>query len=236
MANINRDWLTTIDTVIFGATVAILYDDSVGQRISIMFDDADISSNLVASTAHGLGTTYRVQLTQGSGALPSPLVAGQDYWIYAPDANNYGFCNSIQDARAGTIITLTPGSSTAHINNEQPIDSVLSSIEQAVAREVPNANSYARRAVSLTGAFDTGPDNRMELMDSNVQFGPASGAGIPYTGVAFLTQATTTYGSTTGRMYVAQPEGTTIVIPNLGTKTFTFETNLLNRLFTDQGA
>ena len=78
MASINRDWLTNIGSVLYANTVGILCDDSVGQRISLNFDDSAISSNLVASTAHGLGTTWRIQLTAGSGSLPPPLAPATD--------------------------------------------------------------------------------------------------------------------------------------------------------------
>ena len=235
MADVNRDWLTRVEDLVFTGVVAMLYDDSVGVRSSFTFADADVTGNVITSTTHGLPNTARVRFTAGTGALPSPLVAGQDYYVILLTANTFSLASTIAEARASTTIVLTPaGGGTGHTCDEQIIDGALSSPEHAIAREIANANGYVRQAVTLTGAFDTGADNRMELEDMTVEFGPASGGGFSYTGVAWLTQSSTTYGAT-GRMYTSNPEGTTTVVPAPQTKPFRFATNLMNRNFTDQG-
>lgn len=58
------------------------------------------------STAHGLSTGLKVQLSTSS-ALPTPLATSTDYFIIAVSANTFKIASSLVNAQAGTAITLS---------------------------------------------------------------------------------------------------------------------------------
>lgn len=186
--------------------VAILYSEP-SLVTGLTFDDTDVSGENITITAHGLSNFFEVQLTPGSGALPSPLSSSSTYIVDVVDVNTIRLSDSVEDKRNSVFISLTPvGGETGHGVDESGV-SIESGIEYVALKETGNINGYARVALA-TPTYTVDTDTNQNVTTANIVANfTASGGNIAHDGIAVLIGASTTYGSTTGECDSVLPIG-----------------------------
>jgi hypothetical protein len=90
----------------------VRYSSWTGSTFTIIPDDTFVDGNVtvgtdsITLTAHSFQTGDYVQLTS-TGTLPAGLSLATDYYVIYVDANTIQLANSLSNAHAGTVVTIT---------------------------------------------------------------------------------------------------------------------------------
>lgn len=77
-------------------------------------DSVTFGTDTITEAAHGLETGDGPVRFTSSGALPTGIVAGVNYWVIRVDANNFKIASSFASAWAGTAVDFTDAGSGTH--------------------------------------------------------------------------------------------------------------------------
>lgn len=192
-----------------GQWVLMLVDTSQLAVVSIPATNVNITSNKIIISNHGLITAVEGRFTT-TGTLPAPLATDTDYWIIRLDNNEFRIASSLENARAGTAITLTTAGTGTHTFLQNMVNG-NSNIEQFVSIEVPEQFNYERLQVLFpTGlSFQPGPNKVSTTVE--VEFS-AIGGDINFDGVILLADASIDYGDTSGYVWTTSDQDPRIIV------------------------
>lgn len=106
---------------VYACSLQAIYSDAT--PATIVIPSASISGNIFTHTNHGFSTGTVGQFTT-DGALPTPLMTSADYYIIFRTVNTFSVAASLEDAQAGTAITL----SDSGTGNQTFIPNVLNGV------------------------------------------------------------------------------------------------------------
>jgi hypothetical protein len=78
----------------------------------------DDATDIITSAAHGLYTGMVFRLTT-TGALPTGVSAGTDYWVIRLTADTFALATTLANAQAGTKLNFTAAGSGNHTLTQQ---------------------------------------------------------------------------------------------------------------------
>jgi hypothetical protein len=102
---VNGEWYDVGGSGVDSFSVQIDADVATPAAVIVASAAITLATNTWASTAHGLKTGLKVQLTTSS-ALPDPLLVLTDYFVIVVDANSFKLASTLPLAIAGTPISL----------------------------------------------------------------------------------------------------------------------------------
>lgn len=116
----------------------------MGAVASSTFANTAISTttDLVTAADHGWVTGQKVQVSAG-GVLPTGLSAATDYWLYVASTSTYGFCTSIYNAKAGSLINITGQGSGTNTVTAQYVDFNAADYKDTVVQADTNAYLFS---------------------------------------------------------------------------------------------
>jgi hypothetical protein len=93
--------------------VQAVYTDATPSPVTLPDTDVDIVNDRFLYVNHGLSTGLAVNVST-SGTLPSPLVAGTDYFVIKMSADYFKLALTLADAEAGNVILINSAGSGNH--------------------------------------------------------------------------------------------------------------------------
>lgn len=193
-----------------GSNFHCLWDYTAFQ---VTFDDADVTlgTDNINKVAHGFQTGMPVLLTQGTGALPTPLTEATRTWVIRIDDDNFKLASTPKNARLGTAIDLTAlaGSATGHAVDTQP-PGRRDGLEAFAAWEA--ANTSRQPFAPADSVYDS-VDERAETPITQVTH-TATGGNYSFRGTFQVINGLVTSGDVTGFIGPEEDLGVSEVVQN----------------------